>query len=626
MNICICTTPIRPVATTYPPFGSMAIIQSLRRIGENVSFFNIDYFRHSREKVKQHFADNQFDMVGISAVVSTAYAYTKYLAGLIRAVSPRTIVVVGGNLAASAEILLRKTAVDFCVVGDGEIIIQDLVRVLYEKPLNYDRLRATKGLCFLDERGQFEFTGYGRKPTAEEIEWPDYDILEADGSLPYFISDQIDDRFEGHDSKKLQPGDRLATVVMTKGCVARCTFCHRWERGFRARPVDQVVEHVRHLKERYRVRFIDVADENFGSDREIAWELAERLEELGIAWRCAGVRTRTVSKDSLLHWKANGCISVIYGIESGSPTMLEVMEKNATLQENINALKWTYEAGLGTVIQLVLGMPGETNKTIYETIDFLKAVSAYQRFWGERAPSEMISINYAQSLPGTPLYEWAREQGYIGKALDEEEQYLIRISDIDAYKEDHFINYTGLPMLKVLIWRPLILAEVDAFYLQQKGVSNLSLWRIVNYYSGLVTDRLSRRLGFRKSIATTGVNIPMWEKPPSNDGENTTKAYNYITDSGFFNIHSNLKFAPLLLNPLTKWMFYPLLAVAIAFWRGHSPLHALWLISEHLFWTCTAPFRPAPKLPSKSLRKVVAISELKHKPVQDKMIPLRLGR
>ena len=47
MKICICTTPIRPVPTSFPPFGSMAVVQSLRSMDEDVSFFNIDYHRPS---------------------------------------------------------------------------------------------------------------------------------------------------------------------------------------------------------------------------------------------------------------------------------------------------------------------------------------------------------------------------------------------------------------------------------------------------------------------------------------------------------------------------------------------------------------------------------------------------
>ena len=104
MKICICTTPIRPEATRFPPFGSMAVIQALRNIGEKVSFYHIDYHRYNYSQNSEYFASQQFDMVGISAVVSTAYAYTKNLIQLIKNVSPKTIVFIGGNLAASAEV------------------------------------------------------------------------------------------------------------------------------------------------------------------------------------------------------------------------------------------------------------------------------------------------------------------------------------------------------------------------------------------------------------------------------------------------------------------------------------------------------------------------------------------
>ena len=130
MKICVCTTPIRPYPTTFPPFGSMAIIQSLKKIGADASFLNIDYFRYGHTEIEAYFKKNQFDIVGISAVVSTAYAYTKYLSNLIRSVSPDTVIIVGGNLAASSEILLRKCDVDICVVGNGELTGQALGRVL----------------------------------------------------------------------------------------------------------------------------------------------------------------------------------------------------------------------------------------------------------------------------------------------------------------------------------------------------------------------------------------------------------------------------------------------------------------------------------------------------------------
>ena len=133
MKICIATTPIRPNPTTFPPLGSMAIIQSLKKSNHELKFLHIDYHRYQEEYLVNYFKQNNFDVVGISAVVSTAYAYTKYLSNLIKSVNKNTKIFVGGNLAASAEILHRKAGVDYCIVGDGELISRKLVDLIQKK-------------------------------------------------------------------------------------------------------------------------------------------------------------------------------------------------------------------------------------------------------------------------------------------------------------------------------------------------------------------------------------------------------------------------------------------------------------------------------------------------------------
>ena len=619
MKICICTTPIRPVPNDFPPFGSMAVIQSLRKIGEDAQFFNIDYFRYRHNEIEAYFKEQQFDLVGISAVVSTAYVYTKYLSNLIRTVSPNTTIIVGGNLAASAEILLHKCEVDICVSGDGELIIRDLVRVLYEKPLNYDLLRETKGISFLDADGKFQFTGHGKKLSADELEIPDYGILEADSSLPHFISEPNSRWLFGYE-KEVVPGKRVATVIMNKGCVARCTFCHRFERGYRVLPEDKIIDHLKHLVERYNVGYIKVGDENFGSDRKAAWSLASRMGELGLPWQVAGVRARTVSKELLQHWKDNGCYQVFFGTESGSPKMLNIMEKNATLEENINALKWTSEAGMDTIIQLVIGMPGENDKTIFETIDFLKKVSSYMKSWKDKPASELISINYAQALPGTPLYEYSRQHGFIGNTIDGEEDYLIKISDTDAYKEDHFVNNTGLPLLKVLMWRPIILAHLDAHHYQDEcsGSARLSLLDVVGYYVKLVSIRFGRTA--RRWLGK------VWPRVADSAPAATAYDAEAVSNSGYFNIHSGLKYAPLLLNPITRYFFYPLVAMVVLMRNAKSIPNAFGMLYEHACWSLS-PNSSSQEVEGLSLRKTVEIVPSVHVSGElDKMLPLRKGR
>ena len=79
----------------------------------------------------------------------------------------------------------------------------------------------------------------------------------------------------------------------------------------------------------------------------------------------------------LKFWKKNGCESILYGIESGSERMLKVMEKKIKRISNLNAIKATYEAGLPTIIQYVIGMPGETDETIEESYNFLLETMKY---------------------------------------------------------------------------------------------------------------------------------------------------------------------------------------------------------------------------------------------------------
>ena len=248
MKACICTTPIRPEPTTFPPLGSMAIVDALRGAGHDVSFYNIDYFRYSNDEIEAYFSHECFDIVGISAVVSTAYAYTKNLAEQIRRVSPATTIVVGGNLAASAEILLKKCQVDFCVAGDGEITMVELVRALSDDSPDENKFNEVKGISYLDRNGQFQFTGFGTVLKANEIGSPNWEILEEDGSIDHFITEDIP--WDKAVATNLAPGKRFGIIQTDKGCVARCTFCHRFERGFRARPVEQLEQEIRHLKAR----------------------------------------------------------------------------------------------------------------------------------------------------------------------------------------------------------------------------------------------------------------------------------------------------------------------------------------------------------------------------------------
>lgn len=132
------------------------------------------------------------------------------------------------------------------------------------------------------------------------------------------------------------------------------------------------------------------------------------------------------------------------------------MEKHASLEDNLNAVRWTIQSGLSTVPQVVLGMPGETNSTVQETSEMVATCMTV-------APSQSISIvsmTRAQALPGSPLYEFVRSTGQIGQTLEEEEDYLLRVSDCDASDTKSALNFTQAPREVWLSWTLVLMATI----------------------------------------------------------------------------------------------------------------------------------------------------------------------
>jgi radical SAM superfamily enzyme YgiQ (UPF0313 family) len=614
----ICTTPIRPIPTNFPPLGSLAIIQSLEKINVEVAFFNIDYFRPSENEIKEFFQAKQFDFVGISAVVSTAYGFTKKLSEIIKQVSPKTIQILGGNLAASAEVIMRKTYIDFCVLGDGEIIIQELINELNCKNfsvVNKNEFNKIKGIAYLDN-GAFVSTGYSKALSGSDISFPDYKILSSDGSLNWFMP--INSNWDEKNRELNQTTQtKAATVVATKGCVARCTFCHRWEKGFRAKSSDGLKEHLVTLKNEYNVHNIILGDENFGSDKEQTLEVVQALKELGLHWRAAGVRARTVSPELLKFWKANNAVTVIYGIESGSQTMLDVMQKNVTVEMNSNALKWTSEAGLFTVLQLVIAMPGENDYTIYETREFIINHLKYLMPLANGLPSNSISINYAQALPGTPLYEYAIQNGYVENSVEGEEAYLLAISDIDAYSTDHFINYTKQPLLKVSMWRYLLTGPADMYYIENILGIKLNFFQTT---LSLIIAILNRIKIFSLLIEKCHFESPLMHRLKEHL---STSLQNH---EGYFNFKGGWQIS-LLFSNYYKKIAYPVLALGLAMKKAEGFREFIRMISEHFYWSLFLKKKILNDLPKISLRKIV-FADLKFSSPEIKgtMTEIRMGR
>lgn len=474
MKIVIASLSIRDEPTIFPPYGSLSILKALRNNGfPDSHFYDIDVLRPTEEEMRVYFERQKPDIVGISGVVSTSYKATKDLSRMIKDMFPDCLIVLGGPMAASAEVILKKTNVDICVLGEGEkpmIAIAQLASTT-RKALDFKDIR---GLALLDDAGDLINTGYSDALKAEEIYDFDWDDLAEASDVHHFFPEVKPDeaRFSQffRDPRAHEPhrrGKTRGNLITSKGCVSRCTYCHRWDKGIRILPLDEVFRRLEVMIEKYNVGFLDIGDENFGAD--IAWltEFCERLKAYDILWV---VNTRVTRKTrEIMHlMKESGLTELSFGLEAGNQFILDIMEKKVDIKENYDAVTWAAEEQIFGAVALVLGMPGESNETIAETIEFCK----YAQTLDPRKNPNKLSANFAQALPGTPLYEYARHKGLIGRDIDSEEAYLLQVSDRNAHDESTTLNFTDVPSLTSQTWRPRITIEVNYHFVKTFGLKH----------------------------------------------------------------------------------------------------------------------------------------------------------
>ncbi|MBF0588879.1 MAG: radical SAM protein [Magnetococcales bacterium] len=474
MKTLLVTTPIRDAADNFPPIGVLALMKAVRDQGiSEAVFYHIDGNRPSYQEVLDRIQQEKPEILGISAVVSTAYDYMKRLSLDIKRLLPETLIVLGGNMAACGELALRRTGVDLCVLGEGETVLCNIIERAQSttRPVGYGDI---PGLLFLGEDGQPVNTGYEKPLPAHQLYPIDWEELAQVSDMRRYVCDETSSphgfsKFQ-HDPRFQAPhrrGKKLVTMVGSKGCVARCTFCHRWQKGIRYIPPELLMQRLEALIERYDVGFVVWNDENFGTDKRWLKAFCQGIRKYDLLWTVSGMRTNCIDPASIQLMKEAGCTTIVYGMESGSDAVLQMMEKKITVAQNRQAMAWTLEADLDTTVQLVIGMPGESPETVAETSAF---VQYCQSLRPEHDPSR-ISITYAQALPGTPLYEFARQKGLIEPGFDGEEKYLLEISDADAADVTRTINFTDYPDLELHAWRRRIQIAANYHFVKKFGMA-----------------------------------------------------------------------------------------------------------------------------------------------------------
>jgi hopanoid biosynthesis associated radical SAM protein HpnJ len=200
----------------------------------------------------------------------------------------------------------------------------------------------------------------------------------------------------------------------SRGCPAQCTFClwpqtmcsHRW----RTRSSENVATEVRRTLELFpKVKEIFFDDDTFTIGKSRVLEICQKLRPLKFTWSC-NARV-TADFETLKAMREAGCRLLIVGFESGDPTILKNIEKGATVEQALVFMKNCRCLGFKVHGDFQMGLPGETRETIEKTIRFAMKLDP-----------DTIQVSMSHPYPGTGLYEYLRNQGYLTSETLTDEQ------------------------------------------------------------------------------------------------------------------------------------------------------------------------------------------------------------
>ena len=377
--------PPQPTKYAQPPMGLAIIAAVLEREGHQVNILDANALRLQPEEVVSQAPDA--DVVGLTAMTPTINAAIR-IARHLKQANPDLTTILGGPHAMllPEETLATAPEIDVIVRGEGEKTFIEL-------------LQALEGDQRLDSVSDISYRRNGEViSTPTTVTHVDLD------SLPFLAYHLLP-------LKKYKPEPPhgrafpFAAIITSRGCPYQCAYCSKpvFGSNFRGQSPERVVDEIAYHQKEFGIKEFAFYDDVFTLNKERAYAIADEIIKRGlkICWSCE-TRVDLVDTELLHHIKQAGCYCIAYGIESGSPEILNTLNKGITLEQVEEAVRLSQEVGLQTIGYFMIGSPGETPETIRQTIEFAKKLKL-----------DFVQFTVTIPFPGTKLYELYSEGGKV---------------------------------------------------------------------------------------------------------------------------------------------------------------------------------------------------------------------
>lgn len=386
--------------SSLPPFGLAWLAAVARADGYRVAIVDAEAEGLGTASTVARLMELGAPVVGLTAT-TISIGHAAAVAADLRAAGYAGSVIVGGaHVTAAPEATLGAwPAFDLAVLGEGEATLRELMPLLLDGG-SRDRCGSVAGLLLRDGDGGLRRTA--ERPFLSESELaalplPAWDLL------PSLTRVYQPSALRTHRSPS-------SSLVTSRGCFGRCTFCDNTVFGCRVRsfPASYVADMVERLVTDYGVRDLTMYDDNFVVNRKRLTEFCDllRTRNLDITWSC-NARVDVIDERLAAQVTEAGCWQMSVGIESGSQEILDRECKGETLEQVRRAVGILHDHGIRTKGFFMVGHPGETEETARATIDLALEL-----------PLDDFQMSFLTPFPGTAIHAEVDRWGTLDERWD----------------------------------------------------------------------------------------------------------------------------------------------------------------------------------------------------------------
>lgn len=357
--------------------GLASISAYLKSQGHTVGLIDLRKLE-SWDHVEQVLLQSDAMIFGISSM-SVDYHISEKLASLIKKIKPMAIVIIGGvHPTVATDEVLKNSDFDYVITKEGEVSLHRLLRDI-ENNDNPERLII------------------GEPVAVETLPWVDRDIFDYE-------------RSEGRNPLLSHMEPPFISIITSRGCPYKCRFCQPAERAvfgnkIKIRPVDDVVNELCFLSERYKFKSFLIHDDLFILNSSYVENFVTRYREHGFTQRfaCQARADIIVNFENSIKMLADvGLECLMIGFESGSQRILDFIDKGVTLEQGRKAVEICRKYNIKIYANIMFGLPTETKADMDATVNFIK--------WMQ---PDYISPAIFTPYPGSYLYDYCKENNLL---------------------------------------------------------------------------------------------------------------------------------------------------------------------------------------------------------------------